>query len=416
MTGKYRISRLSRCALFAAAWSLLLLAAPSRARSADPGAATADPAAWFSTGYAAARDRFRSDCEALRTGRDAYCRHWSVPSPTDPDLTIDYGFFSRGGDRLLVIQSGIHGTEAASGSAVESYAMHVYVPALLARGVDVLVIHAMNPWGFKYGRRNDEANVNLNRNFSPDGSVYGIKNQNYTRFRALMEPQGPVGSVTWNSLRGSFQFLGGVIESGFKTKPLSDGLDNGQYEYPKGVNFGGYGPRPQTMFLKLVIAPILARPWRKTLYLDFHTGLGDYGVLSAILGIHPAKGPLAELKTNFGPLQNQNIKIVTGDSPGFFPTFGDVIDFVPSLSSQADSFLAVTMEYGTLGTDPISQLRSVNRMILENQKYNFGCDSADVCDEIDANTREMFNPVDPIWRGKVMTEADLVFRTLLEKF
>jgi predicted deacylase len=378
-------------------------------------APVADPARWFPADYIGSRARFRADCERLKTSPADFCRSWNVPSETDKDLTIDYAFFSKGGDRLLVIQSGIHGTEAASGAAVQAYVMNTYVPALLARGIDVLVIHAMNPWGFKYGRRNDEDNVNLNRNFSPDDSIYETKNDDYRRFRSLMEPQGPVASVDLDSALGSLQFLGGVVVSGFQTKPLSDGLDNGQYDYPEGINFGGFVPQPQTIFLKREIAPILARPYRKTLYLDFHTGLGDNGVLAVILGIKPAPAPLAELKANFGGFENQGITIETGDSPGFFPTFGDVIDFVPSLSKRPDSFLAVTMEYGTLGTDAVSELKSANRMILENQKYNFGCRTPDVCATIDRDTRDMFNPSDSGWRGKVIQEADLVFRTLLDR-
>ena len=383
---------------------------------AAPQVTPTDGAAWFPADYAASRARFRSDCARLATTRDDLCRVWQVPSATDPDLTIDYGFFSRHGDRLLVIQSGIHGTEAASGAAVQAHAMNNYVPALLTKGIDVLIIHAINPWGFKYNRRGDEANVNLNRNFSADGTVYRTENADYQRFRGLMEPQGPVVSVAADSFFGSLKFIGEVIATGFKTKPLVDGLDNGQYAFPNGLNFGGYASRPQTAFLKQEIAPFLARPYRKTLYLDFHTGLGQNGVLAVILGKEPAPGPLAELKANFGDAKAQGINIVTGDDPGFFPTSGDVIDFVPALSRDRSKFLAVTMEYGTLGTDPISQLKSANRIILENQKHFFGCATKPVCDRIDANTREMFNPTGPIWRAKVLQEADLVFRTLLDQF
>jgi hypothetical protein len=74
------------------------------------------------------------------------------------------------------------------------------------------------------------------------------------------------------------------------------------------------------------------------------------------------------------------------------------------------------MEYGTMGLDAINELRSANRMILDSEKYNFHCASREVCEEVDANTREMFNPSDPIWRHKVLREADLVFRTLRDQF
>ena len=118
----------------------------------------------------------------------------------------------------------------------------------------------------------------------------------------------------------------------------------------------------------------------------------------------------------FGPYQANGIEITDPTTtPGFFATYGDVIDFVPSLSSRPQSFLAVTMEYGTMGLDAVNELRSANRMILDAEKYNFHCATQAVCDEIDSDTREMFNPSDPAWRHKVLREADLVFRTLRDQ-
>ena len=374
-----------------------------------------DPTAWFPANYDASRQRFRDDCAKLVTSRHDFCRDWKVPSNTDQDLTIDYGLFSRGGDRLLVLQSGIHGTEGASGAAAQSLFMNNWLRPLRDKGVDILVIHAMNPWGFKYGRRNDETNTNLNRNFSADGSDYRFDNDSYRRFRDVFEPQGPVGSVYWGSARGTMGFVAGFAGSGFSSGPLNNGLNNGQYEFPEGINYGGHTPRPQQAFLQQKIEPILVHPYRKILYLDFHTGLGQDGVLSIILGKKPQLAPKEELMRMLGAYRNDGIEITDpATAPGFFATYGDVIDYVPTLSSSP--FLAVTMEYGTMGLDAISELRSANRMILDAQKYNFHCVTQDVCEEIDANTREMFNPSDLVWRHKVLREADLVFRTLLDKF
>lgn len=376
-----------------------------------------DPAAWFAVDYTSSRQRFRADCAKLVDSVQDFCRDWKVPSGTDQDLTIDYGFFSHGGDRLLVLQSGIHGTEAQSGAAVQSFFMNTWLRALRDKGVDILIIHAMNPWGFKYGRRNDETNTNLNRNFSVSGADYEFHNDAYRRFRDIFEPRAPVSSVLWGSARGTLGFAEGYVGSGFSGAPLNNGLNNGQYDFPEGINYGGHAPRPQQVFLKEKIGPILARPYQKTLYLDFHTGLGQDGVLSVILGKQPEAGPKEELRQMLVPHRAEGIEITDpSTTPGFFATYGDVIDFVPSLSSRPRSFLAVTMEYGTLGVDAVNELRSANRMILDGQKYNFHCVSRDVCDEIDANTRAMFNPTDVVWRHKVLREADLVFRTLLERF
>ena len=375
-----------------------------------------DPAVWFPTGYETSRARFRADCERLKSAPDDYYRSWPVASKVDQDLTIDHALFSRGGDRLLVIQSGIHGSEAHSGAAVQAFAMNNYLAALLTKGIDVAFIHSLNPYGFKYGRRTDEFNVNLNRNFTADGSVFKIANADYRSLRNVFEPGGPVQNVAIASLQEGLAFFGGFAGSGFTTKALMDGLDNGQYEFAGGLNYGGTRAQEQTRFLREEIGPILAKPYKKVLFLDYHTGLGDDGVLSIILGIKPAAGPLTELTQMFGGQENNGIVIKTATSPGFFATFGDVIDFVPGLALDPDRALAVTMEYGTLGTDPLSELTSATRMILENQAHFNGCVTPGVNQQVAKDFQELFNPSDLGWRGKILRGADLVFRTLLEKF
>jgi hypothetical protein len=109
--------------------------------------------------------------------------------------------------------------------------------------------------------------------------------------------------------------------------------------------------------------------------------------------------------------------IHSGNDAGFFPTSGDVIDFVPSLVSPADPrVLALTMEYGTMGIDTISQLRSASRMILENRAHFYPCPKNDgaPCAEIREDFRLLFSPTDQAWRLKVMREADLAFSRLLD--
>ena len=375
-----------------------------------------DPVAWFPTDYVSSRARFRADCERSRSSPDDYHRAWKVSSNVDQDLTIDHACFARGGDRLLVVQSGIHGSEAQSGAAVEAFVMNNHLPALLAKGIDVAFIHSLNPYGFKYGRRTDEFNVNLNRNFSADGSVFKTVNADYRALRNVFEPSGQVRNVAIASLVEDLVFFDGFAESGFKSKALMDGLDNGQYEFPRGLNYGGTRPQEQTRFLREEIGPLLAKPYKKVWFLDYHSGLGDDGVLSIILGLKPAAGPLDELTKMFGGQAKNGIVIKTATSPGFFATFGDVIDFVPGLARDPDSTLAVTMEYGTLGTDALSQLKSATRMILENQAHFNGCATPEILQRVTADFRELFNPSDLGWRGKILREADLVFRTLLEQF
>jgi len=385
-----------------------------------PGPASAREARWlsyFSSGYDESRTRFRENCRRQIASPDDFCRSFPIASPTDKDLTIDYGFFGRGNDQLIVIQSGIHGSEAIPGAAVQELVLKEYLARLLDRHFDVFLIHALNPYGFKYVRRTDEFNVNLNRNFAVDARDYEKRNADYERLRSLFEPAGPVHDVVLSALGIHARFIGRVVADGFSATPLTIGLDSGQYQHPKGMNYGGSAPAQQVTFLRDTLGPIMARPYRRILFLDFHTGLGKNGELAIIEAIHPPPKLMGEFTQLMAPNEQDGIVIHSGHDAGFFPTSGDVIDFVPSLAGPPDlRVLALTMEYGTMGIDTLSQLRSASRMILENRAHFYPCPRNDrmPCAEIREDFRTMFSPQDPAWRLKVIREANLAFTRLLD--
>lgn len=385
-----------------------------------PAPASAQEARWlsyFPSDFDESRKRFRQNCSHQIASPDDFCKSFALASPTDKDLTIDYGFFSRGNDRLVVIQSGIHGSEAIPGAAVQELVLKEYLTRLLDRHFDVFLIHALNPYGFKYVRRTDEFNVNLNRNFAVDAKDYGKQNSDYERLRSLFEPMGPVRNVGLSALGIHARFIGRLIGDGFNATSLTVGLDSGQYLHPKGMNYGGQAPAQQVSFLRDTLGPIMARPYRKILFLDFHTGLGNNAELAIIEGLHPPRALLGEFTQLMERHEQDGIVIHSGSDAGFFPTSGDVIDFVPSLVSPSDPrVLALTMEYGTMGVDTISQLRSASRMILENRAHFYPCPADDgaPCAEIAKDFRALFSPPDQAWRLKVMREADLTFSRLLD--
>jgi hypothetical protein len=408
------------CRTSAVMLALSLLAfscAPTAPKSDQTSARENSWLGYFPKNYNESRKRFREDCRRHIASPEDFCGNAPIASPTDRDLTIDYGFFSHGGDRLVIIQSGIHGSEAAPGSAVQELVLNEYLTKLLDRHIDVFFIHAMNPYGFKYFRRTDEFNVNLNRNFVLNDRDYERPNPDYERLRRMFEPVGPVHNAWLSALGNYARFIACVIGDGFNATPLTIGLDSGQYRHPKGMNYGGRAPAEQVSFLRSTLGPIMARPYRKILFLDFHTGLGNAGELAIIKGIHPSGKLLSEFTQLMDHHEQDGIVIHSGSDAGFFPTFGDVIDFAPSLAAPSDArVLALTMEYGTMGTDTISQVRSASRMILENRAHFYPCANSDnaPCAEVGAEFRAMFSPSDQAWRLKVMREANFAIARLLK--
>jgi hypothetical protein len=344
------------------------------------------------------------------------CLVHAIDSRTDTDLAVDTGYFSAGRSRLLVIQSGIHGPEAPAGDLAQQLALEKYLRRFLNRGIDVLFVHALNPYGFKHWRRSDEFNVNLNRNFPADAGLYSVKNEAYRDLRSLFEPEGPIGWVHADSLLSVLRLVWSYARAKFDKHYINQAMSSGQYEFERGLNFGGKGPSRQVALLKEILTPAFKNRV-EILFLDFHTGLGENGVLAVMNGLHPPAEFLAKVSDYWRTLPGiAMVNANDASDANFYTDFGDVIDFVPTLASNPAGVLALTMEYGTMGVDTLSQLKTASRMILENQAHFNGCESAKACEAVQNDFQELFNPSDAKWRKMVLDGADQVFSALADRF
>src|SRR5512143_2900367 len=68
---------------------------------------------------------------------------------------------------LLILTSATHGVEGYCGSGAQIGLLQDerFVRGACDAGVAVLFVHAVNPYGFSHGRRVNEDNADLNRNF-----------------------------------------------------------------------------------------------------------------------------------------------------------------------------------------------------------------------------------------------------------
>ena len=70
-----------------------------------------------------------------------------------------------------MLTSGTHGIEGYCGSGCQVGLLrdHAFLEAVRLARIAVLFVHAVNPHGFSHGRRVNEDNVDLNRNFRDFG-------------------------------------------------------------------------------------------------------------------------------------------------------------------------------------------------------------------------------------------------------
>ncbi len=79
-------------------------------------------------------------------------------------------------DRLFIISSGTHGPEGFSGSACQLALLNDELSRRASeRGIALLLIHAVNPFGFSHLKRTNEDNIDLNRNFNDFSQPYPPK-------------------------------------------------------------------------------------------------------------------------------------------------------------------------------------------------------------------------------------------------
>lgn len=170
---------------------------------------------------------------------------------------------------MLVVMSGVHGVEGFLGSTLQSDALLRWA----ARGqpdVAVLFVHAVNPWGMAWGRRQNESNVDLNRNWRRDHGL-PFENTGYAQVHPLACPDTP---ELPNVDAMSIEAMNLVAERGLAW--VRDAMTAGQYSYPDGLHYGGAQTEESNRILERAVLPQLHGASR-VLIIDLHTGHGPRG-------------------------------------------------------------------------------------------------------------------------------------------
>jgi hypothetical protein len=225
----------------------------------------------FACDYAEARDKFLR-VSSSQDGRIATYEHPSATGPSGEKLAMDVAHFGdTSADRQLVIISGTHGPEGFAGSAIQVAAIHAGITGRLPNKVGLLMIHALNPFGFAHGTRTNEENVDLNRNFVEHAQGTYPDNEFYADIHPLLTPD------KWDraSEREIEKSLSCFREERGQ-QAFGDALMGGQYTHPDGMIYGGNRRQWSNKILEQIVGEHL-KPASKVGLIDWHTGIGDYG-------------------------------------------------------------------------------------------------------------------------------------------
>ncbi len=277
--------------------------------------------------------------------------------------------------QALLVLAGVHGVEGFAPAAILCELTAHLTPAHLPDDVAVVLIHAVNPWGMAWSRRQNEHNVDLNRNWRRS-DVDPVHNDAYDRIHTIACPDGD-DLPDADAMLTVAETL--VAERGEAW--LRDAITSGQYRHADGLHFGGDRTEPSNEIVEQIAARHLAGAER-VLTIDLHTGHGPYGEMT-LLSRHPVGSWQDDLlRTRIGA---ERIEVVGA------PRQGQIAAGIADLAPGAEHAGTVA-EFGTAGE--IEQLVATH---LEQWVHRHGDRNRPEHLAAIERYRACFTPDDPDW-------------------
>jgi len=283
--------------------------------------------------YTQARARF---VEAVRAAGGGVVQSILSPSqgPSGEPLFVDVARVGPSeASRRLVLLSGVHGVEGLCGSMLQSTFLEAGRISAIAPDTAVVLIHAVNPFGFSWGRRVTEEGVDLNRNFVDfDGSL--PVNPEFDAHLADLLTPNPARRHSADE-----ELMRWFIARGATARGIVAG---GQFDHPKAPFYGGRAPTWARTTLESVLRAHVAEADRLAV-IDYHTGLGAKGTGQLIGSSSALPDEIAAGRAAWGA----SYVSPGGNGSVSYRLVGDALGAVRQLS-KASVYAAAVHEFGTV--------------------------------------------------------------------
>jgi hypothetical protein len=350
----------------------------------------------FSPDYTAARARFRSSSLALGCALEAH--PIAAAGPDGGELTIDVARL--GADRarkVVIVSSGLHGIEGFLGSAVQAALLEEHLGGWRpADSCALVLVHALNPYGFAWRRRVNEDNVDLNRNFLLPGEAFAGAPPMYAPLDGFFNPKRRPNPLEPFLLRA----VGKIARHGMPA--LKETLPVGQYEFPQGLFFGGKAPT-QTQKILAEHLPRWIAGAEHVLHIDVHSGQGNWG--THILASNHDEG--TDRTTWMRGVYGDAIE--AWDPRATLYTIRGGLGRWCAARFHDVAYDELTAEFGTYHT-----LRVVQALRDENMAHHH-CEAGEpAIARARARLQEVFAPADPAWRETCVEQGVGVVQKAIE--
>jgi hypothetical protein len=355
----------------------------------------------FAADYAQARRKF---VEAAQ-GAGAVLEHHAHPlrGPADESLFLDVALLGPSdAPTVAILSSGTHGVEGLAGSGCQVSLLRAGLGQAVRAGphpLRLVLIHALNPWGFAWVRRVNEGNVDLNRNFVDHAHPYP-ENPHYAELAdALCPTEWSEASLADANKR--------IADFGREhgAGALQAAVSGGQYSHPKGLFFGGHTPAWSNR-TALALAARHLRGAELVGLVDFHTGLGPWAHGEIIVEDPPESRPYERACRWYG----DGIRSTRGGTSVSAAVSGSFRSGLARALAHAD-FVGVGLEFGTLSLlEVVAALRADNWLHAHGEPGDL---QAEPARSIKAQMHRAFYPDDDDWREQVVGRADVVVQQVL---
>ena len=353
---------------------------------------------YFSPNYQVAREKFIHACKENDLNVESYIHPLSESHTTE--MATDVAIIGNPkASKVIVIMTGTHGLEALTGSGIQTGLIYKLAGGL-PENVAVCFIHIINPWGAEFGRRQNEDNIDLNRNFN-DFSKNLPSNHYYEKIHQSICSSNTfiAGEKNPNINESISDFINIYGETAYHTA-----LFQGQHKFADGIGFGGI----EASWSQRTLSEILAKfaPTAEMISaIDIHTGLGAYGD-SMIIGNSAVSSESYDIANQwFG---SELIQLNQSDKLPYKP-HGDTLSAFEKAFPNA-MVVSIALEYGTFAVDQLMALQ-----IDDAWLFQFGDQSSELGQQIKQALWNFFYPNDNVWREAIFEKGESVVQNILQK-
>ncbi len=341
---------------------------------------------FFSESYAEARQRFLE--ATARAG--GQIRSYTLSEGATVPLAMDVGILGANAGPTLVVSSGLHGVEGFAGSAVQLALLDRLSRGQLAgQSMRLVLIHAINPFGFANLRRVDQDNIDLNRNFLLPSQTYAGASEGYQRLNRFLNPASPPTKaelfqlhVLWNILR-------------FGLPKLKESIACGQYEFPQGLFYGGNRAGWSTEVIQDHCDEWLSAA-SSMIHVDVHTGLGAFGSYKLLVTERQPVDDLGWYKATYGA---ECVEMLTKPRGTAYQASGVFGTWMQEHFANR-TYRTVGAEFGTYGV-----VRILAALRAENRAHHYASPGSNVWEQAKQELLECFCPANAQWRNELIASG-----------